>query len=60
MEPEAICLGGGFIYYKELLFERLITELSKENVKFNKGEIPKIIVAEMGNDAGILGAAMQD
>ncbi len=59
-EPEAICLGGSFIYFKDLLFDRIVKKLSGPNVKFNKGPIPDIVIAEKGNDAGILGAAMQD
>ena len=59
-EPEAICLGGSFIYFKDLLFDKIVTKLSGKNVKFNKGPIPDIVIAEKGNNAGILGAAMQD
>lgn len=59
-EPEVVCLGGGFIYYKDLLFPLIKENLSKGDKNFNKGSIPEITIAKMGNDAGIVGAAMQD
>lgn len=59
-EPEVICLGGGFIYYKDLLYPLIKESLCKANNNFNKGSIPEITIAKMGNDAGIIGAAMQD
>ena len=45
---------------KDLLFDKIVTKLSGKNVKFNKGPIPDIVIAEKGNNAGILGAAMQE
>lgn len=59
-EPEVVCIGGGFIYYKDLLFPLIKENLSKGDKNFNKGSIPEITIAKMGNDAGIVGAAMQD
>lgn len=56
-EPEAICLGGSFVFYKEILLDRLINEMHKDNMTFNKN-IPKIVVAKSGNDAGIIGATL--
>ncbi len=59
-EPEVICIGGGFIYYKDLLFPLIKDNLKKGDKNFNKGAVPEITIAKMGNDAGIIGAAMQD
>ena len=58
-EPEVICIGGSFAHYKEILLERLEkTILGKEEL-FNREEgMPKLIVADLKNDAGIIGAAM--
>lgn len=56
-EPEAICIGGSFVYYKDLLLNDLINKMNKKNRTFN-GEIPKIITAKMKNDAGIIGATI--
>ena len=58
-EPEAVCIGGGFMYYQDLLLP-LLKENLKNNKTFNKGNLPEITIAKMGNDAGIIGAAMQD
>ncbi len=58
-EPEVVCIGGGFIYYQDLLLP-LLKENLKNNKTFNKGNLPEITIAKMGNDAGIIGAAMQN
>ena len=57
-EPEAISIGGSFAHYKEILLERLEKELAKKDELYNKENIPKIVLAELKNDAGIVGAAM--
>lgn len=59
LEPEAICIGGSFAHYKEILLERLENKLSEKVELYNKDSIPKIVFAELKNDAGIIGAAMQ-
>ncbi len=45
-EPEAICLGGGFVHYKDILLPKLIDELSTNDMTYNK-EIPQIVTAKM-------------
>lgn len=57
-EPEAISIGGSFAHYKEILLDRLEKRLLVRNNLYNKGELPKLVVAELKNDAGIIGAAM--
>ena len=57
-EPEAICIGGSFAHYKEILLRKLENELEKKEELFNKEDVPKIVFAELKNDAGIIGAAM--
>lgn len=59
LEPEVICIGGSFAHYKEILLKRLEDKLGEKIELYNKENIPKIIVAELKNDAGIIGAAMQ-
>ena len=59
LEPEAICIGGSFAHYKEILLERLENKLSEKVELYNKDSVPKIVFAELKNDAGIIGAAMQ-
>lgn len=55
LEPDVICIGGSFVYYEEIFMEKLINKL-KEN--FKNRDIPEIILAQYGNDAGIIGASM--
>ena len=57
-EPEAISIGGSFVFYKEILLEKLEKELATKKELYNKEEIPKILLADLKNDAGIIGAAM--
>lgn len=58
LEPQAICIGGGFAYYKGILFEKLKKELISCDYIFYKNEIPQIVIAELGNNAGIIGSAL--
>lgn len=58
-EPEVISIGGSFAYYKEILLSRLEVKLLEKKELYNKDTVPKIVVAELKNDAGIIGAAMQ-
>ena len=59
-EPEAVSLGGSFAYYEDILLNRLERRIIEKGELFNRErEIPKFIVAELKNDAGIIGAAMQ-
>lgn len=56
-EPEAIAIGGSFIYYKDILLQKLLDRLHQGKMTFN-GDIPEIVVAQYGNDAGIIGATL--
>lgn len=57
-EPEAICIGGSFVYYKEILLEKLKSKLKEKNATFNNETIPDIVCAKLQNDAGIIGATL--
>lgn len=57
-EPEAICLGGSFAEYKEILYEPLKKALLQENLLFNKRDDIIIKLAKLKNDAGIIGATL--
>ena len=57
-EPEAISIGGSFAHYKEILLDRLEKRIIEKQELFNKESMPKLVVAELKNDAGIIGAAM--
>ena len=55
IQPEAICLGGSFVYFKNVLLEELINKIKSK--KFN-GRTPTVVLAKLGNDAGMIGALM--
>ena len=53
IQPEAISIGGGFVYYDEILFDRLRIKIN--NKHFN-GKTPRIMLAKLQNDAGMIGS----
>lgn len=57
-EPEAIGIGGSFVYFEEVLLDRLKKELLKDNVLFNKRDDIIVKTAIFRNDAGIIGATI--
>lgn len=56
-EPEAICIGGSFAYFEDLLLEKILQKLKEINEKLNI-IIPEIVIAKCGNDAGIIGSTI--
>lgn len=54
-EPEVISIGGSFTYYQDTLFKKLKDRIGKEEL-FNKNNAPKLVLAKLKNDAGIIGA----
>ena len=57
-EPEAVGIGGSFVYFEEVLLDRLKNELLKDNVLFNKRDDIIVKTAIFRNDAGIIGATI--
>jgi len=57
-EPEAIGIGGSFAYYEDTFVPKLKQKLINENLLFNKRDAIIINTAELGNDAGIIGASL--
>lgn len=57
-EPEAIVIGGSFVYFEDVLLERLKKSLQGGNYLFNKRDEIIIKPAILGNDAGIIGASL--
>ena len=55
-EPEAIGIGGSFVYFSDVLLDKLIKNIIKKQYLFNKREKLIIIPSALGNDAGIIGA----
>lgn len=56
-QPQKICIGGGISNQKETLLAPVRELVSEENYE-TMGEPCQILAAELGNDAGIIGAAM--
>ena len=57
-EPEAIGIGGSFVYFEDVLLDDLKKELLTKNLLFNKREKINIQTAVLGNEAGIIGAIL--
>ncbi len=55
-EPEIIGIGGSFVYFSEVLLEKLKENIQKKNYLFNKRDELIILPATLGNDAGIIGS----
>lgn len=56
-EPEIISIGGSFAYYEKTLLNKLTAKLEKEEI-FNKNNMPKLVLAKLKNDAGIIGSVL--
>ena len=50
-EPEAICFGGSFAYYTDILLPMI-----EEKINIDINRKVKLLQAELKNDAGIIGA----
>ena len=56
-EPEAIGIGGSFVYFSDVLLDKIRLRLN--NYLFNKREEIIILPAVLENDAGIIGSVIQ-
>ena len=56
-EPQAISIGGSFGHY-DILLKRLQDKINEKTELYNKEQIPKIVIAELKNDAGMIGAEL--
>ena len=56
-EPEIIVLGGSIVYYEDIIVDKTREYLRKSNLIYNTDIFPKISMAKLKNDAGIIGAA---
>ncbi len=57
IDPDIVALGGGVAKSGDFLKEAVLTELEKHRI-FRAAPSFELTFAEMGNDAGIIGAAM--
>ena len=58
-EPQTISIGGSFVHFKDILLDRLEKKLNEKNILFNNQTVPKITMAKLKNDAGIIGSVIQ-
>ncbi len=57
-QPETICLGGGISKAGELLTGPIQKMMARESYTRMSKRQPKVVSASLGNDAGIIGAAL--
>ena len=57
-EPEAIGIGGSFVFYEEIFLDKLKTKLLEDNLLFNQRKEINVQTAILDNDAGIIGATL--
>ena len=57
LDPEVICIGGGVAAAGDFLLDAVKAEVSK-SLFYDELPYADIVFAQMGNDAGIVGAAM--
>lgn len=53
--PDTICLGGSFVHFEKILYPRLLQKIEEIPSLY---EVPKIVLAKLGNEAGIIGASL--
>ncbi len=56
-QPDVICIGGGISHEGETILKPIRAVVDGEDYARNMAKRTKIVVAELGNDAGIIGAA---
>ena len=57
-EPEAVGIGGSFVYFSDVLLDKLKNNIQNNKYLFNNREKLIIVPAALGNDAGMMGAAL--
>ena len=58
LQPEIICIGGGICNEGETLMKPLRRCVQSERYSIHSKIQTKIVKAELGNDAGVIGAAI--
>lgn len=59
-QPEFVCVGGGVSHEGETLLAPLRKYVENERYSIYASKQTKVVAAELGNDAGIFGAALLD
>ena len=60
LQPDIICIGGGISHEGETLLRPLRRHINRERYSIYAARQTQIVAAELGNDAGIYGAALLD
>ncbi len=60
LQPEVVCIGGGVGNEGETLLEPLRKNVERERYSIHASKQTEICAAVLGNDAGIIGAALLD
>lgn len=58
LQPEILCIGGGIANQKENLLSPLLDIIQEEEYAKEMTQRCKVTLAQLGNDAGIIGAAL--
>lgn len=58
IQPETVCIGGGISGEGELLVGPVREKVQKEQYPLADGNVSRVEVCTLGNDAGIIGAAL--
>lgn len=59
-QPEVFIIGGGVSNEKQFLLDLLLPRIDAEDFAKNAKKRTRIVIATCGNDAGIIGAAMNE
>ena len=57
-EPEIIGIGGSFVYFSDVLLDKLKENIQNKKYLFNERKELLIVPASLGNDAGIIGSTL--
>ena len=57
LKPDVVCIGGGVSNAGDNLLLPLIERVNQENYSHGRVNSTKIVLAKLGNDAGLIGAA---
>lgn len=60
LQPEFICIGGGVSHEGDYLLKPLLKYVEEQRYSIYASRQTKIVAAQLGNDAGIFGAALLD
>jgi glucokinase len=60
LQPDIICIGGGIGHEGDFLLEPLRRHVERERYSLYATKQTRLVSAELGNDAGIIGAALLD